>query len=203
MSPAAARASVYASLTRTRERSRMTSVVAVTMTNGANGMGGRAVAWLLRRSVSYTQRYPRPTSPMVFDGFRRSFEELLDRATRPEERRVVASRMKETLVQARMGLDDLRDGPREGSRSDSPPRSASSRPFAAASSSPRESTIARRSTSPRSTRRCTASGSRSCAQKVAAQEAELALAERDVGDDVGGAQGGIVGSGSSWRGRCN
>jgi hypothetical protein len=47
---------------------------------------------------------------MVFDGFRRSFEELLDRATRPEERRIVASRMKDTLVQARVGLDDLRKG---------------------------------------------------------------------------------------------
>jgi hypothetical protein len=47
---------------------------------------------------------------MVFDGFRRSFDDLLSRATRPEERRLVASRMKDTLVQARMGLDDLRDG---------------------------------------------------------------------------------------------
>lgn len=47
---------------------------------------------------------------MVFDGFRRSFDDLLARATRPEERRIVASRMKETLVQARLGLDDLRDG---------------------------------------------------------------------------------------------
>jgi uncharacterized protein with von Willebrand factor type A (vWA) domain len=47
---------------------------------------------------------------MVFDGFRRSFDELLQRATRPEERRVVASRMKDTLVQAKMGLNDLRDG---------------------------------------------------------------------------------------------
>jgi hypothetical protein len=47
---------------------------------------------------------------MVFDGFRRSFDELLSRATRPEERRAVASRMKDTLVQARLGLDDLRDG---------------------------------------------------------------------------------------------
>ena len=47
---------------------------------------------------------------MVFDGFRRSFDDLLARATRPEERRVVASRMKETLVQARLGLEDLRDG---------------------------------------------------------------------------------------------
>lgn len=47
---------------------------------------------------------------MVFDGIRRSFDDLLARATRPEERRVVATRMKETLVQARLGLDDLRDG---------------------------------------------------------------------------------------------
>jgi len=47
---------------------------------------------------------------MVFEGFRRSFDDLLTRATRPEERRVVASRMRETLVQAKAGLNDLRDG---------------------------------------------------------------------------------------------
>lgn len=47
---------------------------------------------------------------MAFEGFRRSFDELLARATRPEERRAIASRMKDTLVQARLGLDDLRDG---------------------------------------------------------------------------------------------
>jgi len=47
---------------------------------------------------------------MVFEGFRRSFEDLLARATRPEERRAVASRMRETLVQAKAGLNDLRDG---------------------------------------------------------------------------------------------
>jgi hypothetical protein len=46
---------------------------------------------------------------MVFDGFRRSFDDLLTRATRPEERRLVASRMRETLVQAKAGLGDLRD----------------------------------------------------------------------------------------------
>ncbi len=45
---------------------------------------------------------------MVFEGFRRSFDDLLSRATKPEERHLIASRMKETLVQARMGLDDLR-----------------------------------------------------------------------------------------------
>ncbi len=47
---------------------------------------------------------------MVFDGFRRSFDDLLSRATRPEDRRAIASRMKDTLVQAKVGLDDLRDG---------------------------------------------------------------------------------------------
>ena len=47
---------------------------------------------------------------MVLDGFRRSFDELLSRAARPEERRLVASRMKDTLVQARLGLDDMRGG---------------------------------------------------------------------------------------------
>ena len=47
---------------------------------------------------------------MVFDSFRNSFDELLARATKPEERRTIAARMKDTLVQARMGLDDMRDG---------------------------------------------------------------------------------------------
>jgi len=47
---------------------------------------------------------------MVFDSFRQSFDDLLARATKPEERRMVASRMKDTLVQAKMGLGDLRDG---------------------------------------------------------------------------------------------
>jgi hypothetical protein len=47
---------------------------------------------------------------MVFDGFRRSFDDLLARATKPEDRRVIAARMKDTLVQARVGLGEMRDG---------------------------------------------------------------------------------------------
>jgi hypothetical protein len=47
---------------------------------------------------------------MVFDNFRSSFDDLLARATKPEERRTIAARMKDTLIQARMGLDDMRDG---------------------------------------------------------------------------------------------
>ena len=45
---------------------------------------------------------------MVFDNLRRSFDELISRATKPEERRAIAARMKDTLVQARLGLDDMR-----------------------------------------------------------------------------------------------
>ena len=41
ISSTAARALVYASLTRTRDTPRMISVVAVTITNGANDMGVR------------------------------------------------------------------------------------------------------------------------------------------------------------------
>jgi hypothetical protein len=45
----------------------------------------------------------------VFEQLRRSLNDLLERATKPEDRREVVSRMKGTLVQARLGLDDLRD----------------------------------------------------------------------------------------------
>ena len=116
---------------------------------------------------------------MVFDGFRRSFDELLSRATRPEERRLVASRMKDTLVQARMGLEDMREG------------LTKARERLAAEE--RELETVRR-------RRTLAEGIKDqqtvdvaakyeqmhgervevLKQKVAAQEAELALAERDV-----------------------
>src|SRR5471030_3124194 len=67
----------------------------------------RGCAFNLYRTLQRTSPSQRT---MVFDGFRRSFDELLSRATRPEERRIVASRMRDTLVQAKMGLGDLRDG---------------------------------------------------------------------------------------------
>lgn len=45
----------------------------------------------------------------MFEDLRRSLEEMLLRATKPEDRRAVVTRMKSTLVQARLGVDDLRD----------------------------------------------------------------------------------------------
>ena len=46
----------------------------------------------------------------MFDSFRQSLSDLMDRATPPEERRAGLARMKQTLVTARMGLEDLRGG---------------------------------------------------------------------------------------------
>lgn len=44
----------------------------------------------------------------MFEQLRRSLNELLDRATKPEDRRLILTRMKATLVQAQLGVDDLR-----------------------------------------------------------------------------------------------
>ena len=46
----------------------------------------------------------------MFEQFRQSLRDLMDRSTPPEERRAGLAQMKQTLVQARMGLDDLRGG---------------------------------------------------------------------------------------------
>ena len=60
--------------------------------------------YIVHRNILPSQR------TMVFDGIRKSFDELVSRATRPEERRAVAARMRDTLVQAKVGLTELRDG---------------------------------------------------------------------------------------------
>jgi hypothetical protein len=46
----------------------------------------------------------------MFDSFRQTLRDLMDRATPPEERRAGLARMKQTLVTARLGLEDLRGG---------------------------------------------------------------------------------------------
>lgn len=46
----------------------------------------------------------------MFENLRKSLDDLLSRATPPEERRQIVSRMRDTLVQAKVGLQDLRDG---------------------------------------------------------------------------------------------
>jgi hypothetical protein len=46
----------------------------------------------------------------MFESFRQSLQDLMDRSTPPEERRAGLARMKDTLVHAKMGLEDLRGG---------------------------------------------------------------------------------------------
>ena len=116
---------------------------------------------------------------MVFDGFRRSFDELLSRATRPEERRLVASRMKDTLVQARMGLEDMRVGlgkTRERLATEERELETVRRRRTLAEGIKDQQTVDVASKYEQMhTERVEV-----LKQKVAAQEAELALAERDV-----------------------
>jgi hypothetical protein len=46
----------------------------------------------------------------MFENFRQSLRDLMDRSTTPEARRAGLAQMKQTLVQARMGVDKLRGG---------------------------------------------------------------------------------------------
>jgi hypothetical protein len=117
---------------------------------------------------------------MVFESFRQSFDELLSRATKPEDRRAVASRMKDTLVQARIGLDDLRTG-LEKSRQrlaveEKELETVRRRKTLAEGISDRETVEIATKYEEMHLQRVDV-----VRQKVAAQEAELALAERDVG----------------------
>src|SRR5260370_37875285 len=44
---------------------------------------------------------------MPFDNFRKSLKDLMSRATPPDDRREIARRMRETLVQAKVGLAEM------------------------------------------------------------------------------------------------
>ena len=89
---------------------------------GGDGNGGQKSHWRARLRGRAWALYakplppvapalrPRTTAPPMFDSFRQSLSDLMDRATPPEERRTALARMKQTLVQAKMGLEDLRGG---------------------------------------------------------------------------------------------
>ena len=47
---------------------------------------------------------------VMFDNFRQALNALLSRGTPPEERRALLGHMRETLVRAKAGVHDLRDG---------------------------------------------------------------------------------------------
>ena len=97
--------------------------------------------------------------------------------------------MKETLVQARMGLDDLRDGLEKARQrltaEERELETVRRRKQLAEGINDRETVDIATKYEQMHAERVDV-----LRQKVAAQEAELALAERDVGADVGRAQGG-------------
>jgi len=118
---------------------------------------------------------------MAFDGFRRSFDELLRNATRPEDRRIVASRMRETLVQAKMGLRDLGEGIEKTRKrlteEERELETVQRRRQLAEGIKDHETVEIAKKYEHMHTERVTI-----LRQKVSAQEAELALAERDVNE---------------------
>ncbi|HEY7395702.1 MAG TPA: hypothetical protein VH559_12700, partial [Gemmatimonadaceae bacterium] len=128
--------------------------------------------------IVHSIRFP-SQRPMVFDGFRRSFDDLLSRATHPEERRAVVARMKDTLVQAKVGLEDMRDGVEKARRR-------------LAQEERELDTVRRRKTLAEGIKdqqtvdiavkyeQMHAERVEVLRQKVAAQEAEVVLAERDI-----------------------
>lgn len=118
---------------------------------------------------------------MVFDGFRRSFDELLSRATRPEERHLIASRMRDTLVQAKAGLNDLRDELGKARQrlaiEERELETVRRRKTLAEGIGDRETVGIATKYEQMHTERVTI-----LRQRVSTQEAEVALAERDVGE---------------------
>jgi hypothetical protein len=59
--------------------------------------------------LTLVRRAAAPTAfPSMLDSFRKAVEDLINRATPPEERREAVYRMRDTLVRAKMSLADLR-----------------------------------------------------------------------------------------------
>jgi hypothetical protein len=81
-------------------------------TSGCEGESGFCILSVGVRPLQRPALPPHVASSRngMFESFRQSLSDLMDRATPPEERRVGLARMKETLVQAKMGLEDLRRG---------------------------------------------------------------------------------------------
>jgi hypothetical protein len=132
----------------------------------------------------------------MFESFRQSLNDLLDRATPPEERRAVLTRMKQTLVQARMGLDDLRTGisqTRQRLESETRELETMRRRKAAATAINDAETVAL------AEKHEALHGERAdvLRKKLDAQEAELGIVEREVGEMTTELKQAMLGAGVS------
>jgi hypothetical protein len=131
----------------------------------------------------------------MFDSFRQTLRDLMDRATPPEERRAGLARMKQTLVTARLGLDDLRAGvAATRKRLEAEQRELETvrrrRGLAAGISDAETVALAEKYEKHHAER------AEVYARKLAAQEAELAIAERDVAEMAAELKNAMLGTGA-------
>ena len=132
----------------------------------------------------------------MFESFRQSLNDLMDRATPPEERRAVLTRMKETLVKARMGLDDLRGGAvitRQRLDVETRELDTMRRRKSAASAIQDAETVALAE----KYEVMHAERADVLRRKLEAQEAELGMAERDVSEMTAELKRAVLGAGST------
>jgi hypothetical protein len=132
----------------------------------------------------------------MFESFRQSLRDLMDRATPPEERRAGLARMKQTLVTARMGLDDLRGGVKTTRmRLESEQRELETmrrRKGLAAGINDAETVALAEKYETHHAERVAV-----LARKLDAQEAELAIAERDVAEMTAELKNAVAGVGGA------
>jgi hypothetical protein len=130
----------------------------------------------------------------MFDSFRQSLRDLMDRATPPEERRAGLARMKQTLVTARLGLDDLRGGVQvTRKRLEGEQRELETmrrrKGLAAGINDAQTVALAEKYEAHHAERVAV------LARKLEAQEAELAIAERDVAEMAAELRNAVAGIG--------
>lgn len=134
-----------------------------------------------RRGVRAGAPRPSPRTQVMFEQLRASFRAMLDAARSPDDRRAVLGDMKESVVRARMGVDDLRRGVEEVRRRLEAGRSeldtlVRRRDLAAGIGDQETVQVAERFAGLQRERVAVLE------QKLAAQEAELALVEREVAE---------------------
>ena len=132
----------------------------------------------------------------MFDSFRQTLRDLMDRATPPEERRAGLARMKQTLVTARLGLDDLRTGVATTRRRvEAEQRELETvrrrKGLAAGINDAQTVAVAEKYEAHHAERLAV------YARKLEAQEAELAIAERDVAEMSAELKGAMLGTAPS------
>ena len=165
---------------------------------GCEGESGACILSIRCDSLQFARLFLTLAVPgdTMFDSFRQSLNDLLDRATPPEERRAVLTRMKQTLVQARMGLDDLRGGVASTrQRLDIETRELETmrrRKAAATAINDAETvTLAEKYEALHSER------AEVLRKKLEAQEAELGMVEREVGEMTAELKQAVLGAGGS------